>query len=130
MKPLTFAVRLWMALMIAVPLGPGGLCCCLLGAAQATACDEAPAEPRGCCSESAPAQTPDADCDCPIRDVVILVGADVALALEAPPAATPFVPAPAPGLVRIPAAAPSAAAPALPPPRAVPLFRTLSVIRC
>ena len=75
--------RALVALMIAVPLGPGGLCCCLIGATDVMAAEAVAPAPTSCCSQPAvpavpPAPEPPvadldaAECDCPVRDAGFL----------------------------------------------------------
>ena len=100
MNPLSRAFRLLIALAVAFPLGPGGLCCCVLGtgheaAAVTVARAETPA--HSCCGNlpaapAAPAEEPASDdCDCPERDDAVLSSAasDAVLALSSTDA--PFV---------------------------------------
>jgi len=139
----TFHVVL--ACLIAAPLGAGGLCCCLLGgdAHEAGGMAMAAAGPGGdsCCASeagpSAPAprrhdsgDDPDGDCACPVREVVVFA--------QAAPGSELAGPAPSVDLLGVPQAAPTVLeAPASdatsrhpdPPPK-IPLFRTLSVLRC
>jgi hypothetical protein len=129
------AFRVLMALLIAVPLGVGGLCCCLLGASGAQ--DSAAATTPSCCAgESGPVAPPacpehEDDCSCPSRDAALL-------AKSAPTeGAAPAAPATlAPAAVHTPVDVPALKVAGLsgpptpyPPPK-VAVYRTLCAILC
>lgn len=71
------SLRIALALVVALPLGPGGICCCLFGEAQAA---EAGPAPASCCQAEAPVPEPegcpstseDPECACPEREVAEL----------------------------------------------------------
>jgi hypothetical protein len=93
LSPASRALRIVLALVIAVPLGQGGLCCCLLGAAPAAAAAaRVQAEPvHGCCDAAPPDREPappgaDTDrCDCPARaDALVAAAPDAPLAAASP----------------------------------------------
>ena len=70
------SLRIALALVVALPLGPGGICCCLFGEAQAA--ETAPA-PASCCQEApvperegCPSSSEDPECACPEREVAEL----------------------------------------------------------
>jgi hypothetical protein len=78
------AFRVLVAFAVALPLGRGGICCCLLGDDLPAAIAKArPVEPaRSCCSQPAPVDSTPAphvperdDCDCPQRDNAVLTTA-------------------------------------------------------
>jgi len=119
------------ALMVALPLGVGGFCCCLLGHGE----DEAPVvvqESHSCCSgEAAPAAPADEkSCECPARGLAVF-------AMGSPESPVPDV-APsallvAPGTLSsfaLAFAVEATVAPVPDPPPKRPLYRTLSVLRC
>ncbi len=139
--PVSRALRVLISLAIAVPMGPGGLCCCIVGGDHvpaAVAQARAAAETHPCCippAPSAPVDRSDSsdrdDCGCPKRDDAVLVAANSDAAFAAP--------APAP-LFMIVAAAPAARAVTLtearfgaegpsPVPK-LPRYRTLCVLLC
>ncbi len=122
-------IRITLALLIALPLGPGGLCCCLFGPADA-ACDRVPAEPAGCCSQEAAPESGAADCECPAREVVVLSGTGTVVSLELPGTTTVALTPAMRSVARIDDLRPEAPSPTPPAQPRVPLFRSLSVIRC
>jgi hypothetical protein len=129
------ALRVFMALLLAVPLGGGGLCCCLIGTAGGHSVASLPAAP--CCpAESAPAQPPagakhENDCRCPTREAGLLAkdapadGALLATVVAVGPAVSPTATAPSSSTL----AGPAFSRVPHPPPK-VPLHRTLCVILC
>ncbi|HMB70886.1 MAG TPA: hypothetical protein VKU85_16340 [bacterium] len=129
------ALHSLVALMVALPLGVGGFCCCLLGHDDAAAASVAVEATHGCCAggETAPATPADRDpdgCDCPGLDLAVfaqgIAAPDVlASATSALPAAPP---APSAAL-ELPATETIASAAPSPPPK-LPLDRTPSLLRC
>jgi hypothetical protein len=132
------AFHILVAVFVAVPLGAGGLCCCLLGTHDREI--EVAAEPaHSCCASepagaAAPAREPAGrpcadrgdDCGCPARDAAITKSASESQ-LPAPAPAAAAVPEP--GEVALAPFAPAVERAVDHPPKR-PLFRTLSVIRC
>jgi hypothetical protein len=116
------------AILAAVPLGIGGLCCCVLEA-RAEQAHEAPAS---CCTTPAPQDASqdqhDDGCGCPERIPEALApafpsGTALALAVDSF-AAVPAAPAPFIALSHVPAPSRPVAPPG------PPLDRTFSVLRC
>jgi hypothetical protein len=128
------AFRVLVALLVAVPLGAGGLCCCLLGSPAAAHDAAVPSTPSCCAGESTPIATPasaehEDDCSCPARDAGVLAkSAPVESAAPVAPAAV--VPAAAPSVAVVIAFAGLAVHATPYPPPKVPLFRTLCTILC
>lgn len=137
---MTKAFRILMSLVIALPLGAGGLCCCLWGdVPSAAASGEVAVGASSCCAEpghATPVDRPGADppgedeeCGCAEREAAVLtpstsqepiLGLSLALGDLSP--ASSIVPA-----------TPSAAhrvLPPVPPGHKRPLFRTFSVLLC
>ncbi len=113
------ALRMLVAVLVAVPLGPGGICCCLFGGdapgdvedAQVLvasggggSCCSSPAAPAAAhpAPGSAPVVAEAADaheggCDCPVRDAAVEVSPTVAAspasadAIRVAPATSPTV---------------------------------------
>lgn len=100
LNPASRPLRILVSLAIALPLGQGGLCCCLVGdhdtAAAVAAAREA--APRSCCTPAGPdgprdrAPSPDRDdCGCPQRESAILAAAPAESAAAAPVADAAFL---------------------------------------
>ncbi len=96
---MTRAFHILVSLLVAVPLGAGGLCCCLIGQAddaQETVVAEAT---HSCCpSESTPSAPPDSgqscpseesgeDCGCPERDTALVAVGTVTKLMPLPTSA-------------------------------------------
>jgi hypothetical protein len=129
------AFRVLAALIVAVPLGAGGLCCCLLGAPDAAADSAAASRPSCCAEESVPAPSSDCpehdeDCSCPSREAGVLAKSapTETVSPEAPTASAPLPLVAADVMHR--AAGGNPTPPAPHPPPKVPLHRTLCVILC
>jgi hypothetical protein len=129
------ALHASIALLIAIPFGAGGLCCCLFAAPR----PEIAADPVSpcCAGETVPVERPSCperdgeDCKCPAREAGLLAkpASDAGALPEAPVAAVP-------ALVRAPAgeipgahAGPAVRRNPYPPPKA-PIYRTLCAILC
>lgn len=130
MKRLFHAI---VALAVALPLGVGGFCCCLLGHGPEAA-PAAVADAGSCCSAEdgvpAPAPGEERPCDCPARELAVFAKAPAGSLV--PEAAPPVLLIALPAPVGSPLAFASRAAipsPPYPPPKQ-PLYRTLSVLRC
>lgn len=134
-------LRLAAALAVAVPLGPGGLCCCLVKGHDAPPVVAAAPESSGaspCCQAKdaeppSPARSPvpDDDCGCPQRENVVLASASAELAPVAPVMhAALLPPATAPVALADPGAVASLRTGAPAPVPKLPLFRTLGVLLC
>jgi len=143
---MTKTFHILVSVMVALPLGAGGLCCCLLGDSPApmSAVASVPAPPpaHSCCSgpaEPAAAAPDDAaapdtagghKCGCPERETALLA----AVAGQEPVAAGTAFPTALLAPVALPAAPVTETAAAFParpdPPPKRPLFRTLSVLLC
>ena len=95
------ALRVFLALLLAVPLGAGGLCCCLTdGIGQEVTAEMRAASAPSCCTKSEPAPAAsgcpeEAECECPaVSDAELTPRTSVpAVAVVvhalAPPAASP-----------------------------------------
>jgi hypothetical protein len=125
--------RTFLALVIAVPFGAGGLCCCLFAESRPVA-----AAPASCCADDAAPversscpQGGEEDCGCPTREAALLAkpapdaGAvpDVSVALLPAMTGTP-----AAGIHDTHSGA--VVPPDLHRPPKIPLYRTLCAIRC
>jgi hypothetical protein len=138
-------LRIAVALAVAVPLGPGGICCCLFEKAEAAPVESVPAEvaraeaaPVSCCHAEAPAPGPEGsppeepECKCPERPVAELAPSLPGDAFVAPlsehAAAWAEVVLPGPGLLL--AEFRAEAPPPDPPPPAARRHAALSVYRC
>jgi len=131
------SLRLALALVVALPLGPGGICCCLFGEAEAAPVEAAPSS---CCQAEAPvpesagcpSSEEDPECACPEREA-----AEIAPSLAggpfvgpAPESAAPLA-APAVVLPRLTEPEPRLEAPPPgPPPPAQRRHAALSVFLC
>jgi hypothetical protein len=137
------SLRIAMALLIALPLGPGGICCCLFEeAAAAVRVEQAePAAPAPCCHAEAPsperAAASDAgehekDCGCPERDAAELGASPIGVPFVGPAPESPAPAAPAEAIRPVfaePAPAPEAPPPG-PSPPAARRHAVLSVFLC
>jgi hypothetical protein len=135
-RQMTRAFHVLVALLVAVPLGAGGLCCCVLGAPH-DAPERVAAEPaHACCPPETPAADSDEGdtedphrCDCPVRETGLL-----ASGTPEPPAPLPApagaLTVPALDIPLGPAPEPSRVVGRAPPDRRKPLYRTLSVLLC
>lgn len=129
-------VHSFVSLVVALPLGAGGFCCCLIGHGHD---DAAPAaafavESHSCCSGSeapAPADPePDHRCECPARELAVFAKTTTAPALyESASAVGDLLSPPAAFTVLLTAEAAPVPPVAHPPPRP-PLDRTPSLLRC
>lgn len=139
---LSGAVRVLAALAVAVPLGPGGICCCVVHPHRAAETVARPAPVRSCCAESAtaPAEAPARpahrrfpmgdDCGCPQREAAVLASAaDAAPVLSVIAALPGLAAAGCPAFV-LPAGPARLLADCPAPVPKQPLFRTLSALRC
>ncbi|MGQ0723544.1 MAG: hypothetical protein ACT4PE_18495 [Candidatus Eiseniibacteriota bacterium] len=130
------AFRVLAALLVAVPLGVGGLCCCLLGAPDAHRHAAAPTALAPCCADentpAAPRPGPadDEDCSCPSRDAGVLA-ASVPAEGAAPtaPACVAVTVVPTVESILAGPAGLSVRTTPYPPPK-VPAYRTLCAILC
>lgn len=134
------SLRVLAALLIAVPLGQGGLCCCLFGMPE-TVLETAAAEPEhGCCASAAapvesadsscPADQHDGECGCPVRDVSLLAAGSGAPLLLAQASTLEASVVPTEAGVRVLATSVDLASHHPHPPPKQPLYRTLSTLRC
>jgi hypothetical protein len=129
------AFRILAALLVAVPLGIGGLCCCLIGASPAGLELAAIAPPSSCCdaarAPAPPADCPedDEDCSCPSREAGLLAKSAPTETVnqEAPASA---LPQPLVSVAEFQARTPLPARVTPYPPPKVPLHRTLCVTLC
>jgi len=145
---ITKGFHVFLAALIAVPLGAGGICCCLTdGLAQEFQAERAVAKApaASCCSQGAMEAPPapaepgppvacpmDADgedsCECPVRDTALISATPSALVFVQ--AAPPIAAAPVAVAAPAPAAVPVAAVPAAPhPPPKSKLYLQHSVLR-
>jgi hypothetical protein len=123
------------SVVVALPLGVGGFCCCLIGHGDEVTAPAAAvaAESHSCCTDSEAPAAPESDdqrCECPARELGVLAQttpmpalqehASVSGELLPPPAAAPVLLTvdPAPVL------------PVAHPPPLPPLERTPSLLRC
>ena len=127
------ALHSLVALVVALPLGVGGLCCCLAGHDDGAAV-VAVEETHACCSggEAAPAAPAEdqGECDCPGLDQAVFAkGVAAPDALASVTSELPVAP-PAPSAASRLLAAVTVVAPMPSPPPRLPLDRTPSVLRC
>ena len=139
LNPVSRAFRVLVSLAVILPLGPGGLCCCVVHGdhARAAVTPVHAAAPRSCCTPSAPdAPAPPSkssrdDCKCPQRENVVLGSASSDAAMAAPVTGAHVtliaVTSSAPG-IDVSRARNRADCPA-PVPR-LPLYRALGVLLC
>jgi len=133
---MTRALHILLALVVALPLGAGGLCCCLfaIGTADVARDSGAPA----CCSNaSAPAtsQAPcpaaeGADCECPSRDAALVEVPASGKLLSAPGSMLAMIAPPADAASLAGDVSRSHGSRIPHPPPKQPLYRTFSSIRC
>ncbi len=132
-------LRVFLALLMAVPLGAGGICCCLTDgmAAEFLAEVKVPPAPKSpCCSVPEPVAAPltpgaceqeGEDCECPALDDATLSARSSVGAIAAAHALAAI---PAPEAEPVPVTAPDAPpAPPAPPPPKVPVYLAHSVFR-
>lgn len=123
------------ALSVALPLGAGGFCCCLIGHGHRAAPAAVAAETHACCAENAPAPArpdPEKDhhCACPARELAVFAKAQAGPALlETVSAPGDFLP-PAPAPIVFAGVEPSPVLPVEHPPPRVPLDLAPSLLRC
>ncbi len=133
------AFHIIISLLVAVPLGAGGLCCCLLGQTDAAAA-ATPAEPtHPCCpsdpappdrGQSSPIDTDESDCDCPVREAALTAGSSGGTLLPGPAPDSDGIALQIEYAV-VYSTGERAPRPHIPdPPPKRPLYRTLSVLLC
>jgi hypothetical protein len=121
----------FVCLLVALPLGVGGFCCCLMGHGPGAAPVVA-AESHSCCSADESAASPpageEAGCDCPARDLAVVAKAAAGSPDAAPMTGELVFAAPPVSMSAAPARA--AVSPLRHPPPLQSLDRTFSVLRC
>jgi hypothetical protein len=127
--------RVFLALLVAVPFGAGGLCCCLF-AESSPELAAAPA-PSCCAGETAPVERPSCpepggeECECPARDVALLAkpAPDAGVLPDVPIALLPALSGTPAGEIHDTHAGPAVRRNLHPPPKAR-IYRTLCAILC